>query len=256
MDGQVMEALRLLRKAGRLDLLADGGDHCARPARHTASGVAAAVAACSPPRGKRGRAPAQVRGLGLGRGGGCEASARQKAGGSVRRPRPLGAQLSVQVEAKGKEDRTGVARLAKGARGLTVRQEQNSRKGGPEAGPLGQAGASSAAHRRRAGRQARPTPHREARLGTPIPSKKKGKGRMTTALGKGRCSQLGEEQVVFVAALEVSGQDRDGWRAPRGVSNHRACWEGGPQRTVVVHGQQRAGTGATYWNGVMMQPQK
>ncbi|KAJ1152205.1 hypothetical protein NDU88_004982 [Pleurodeles waltl] len=62
MDGRVMEALRLLREAVRLDLLADGGDRSARVAWQAANGVA--VAACSPPRGKRGRAPAQGGGWG------------------------------------------------------------------------------------------------------------------------------------------------------------------------------------------------
>ncbi|KAJ1165501.1 hypothetical protein NDU88_005928 [Pleurodeles waltl] len=38
MDGRVVEALRLLREAGRLDLLADGGDRGARPARQAANG--------------------------------------------------------------------------------------------------------------------------------------------------------------------------------------------------------------------------
>ncbi|KAJ1141251.1 hypothetical protein NDU88_007585 [Pleurodeles waltl] len=54
MDGHVVEALRLLREAGRLDFLADGGERGTRPARQAANGVAAAVTACSSPRGRRG----------------------------------------------------------------------------------------------------------------------------------------------------------------------------------------------------------
>ncbi|KAJ1140531.1 hypothetical protein NDU88_006882 [Pleurodeles waltl] len=50
--------MRLLRDAGRLDLLADGGACRERPTRRAASGVAAAVAACSLPRKSGGlRAP-------------------------------------------------------------------------------------------------------------------------------------------------------------------------------------------------------
>ncbi|KAJ1097132.1 hypothetical protein NDU88_002259 [Pleurodeles waltl] len=53
MDVGVSQPLRLLRKAGRLDLLAEGVAGRARPARRAASSVAAAVATCSPPRGTR-----------------------------------------------------------------------------------------------------------------------------------------------------------------------------------------------------------
>ncbi|KAJ1189617.1 hypothetical protein NDU88_006361 [Pleurodeles waltl] len=52
MDPRVRQALRLLEEAGRLDLLAEDGARRERPARQAASGVAAAVAACSPPRGR------------------------------------------------------------------------------------------------------------------------------------------------------------------------------------------------------------
>ncbi|KAJ1200658.1 hypothetical protein NDU88_004479 [Pleurodeles waltl] len=56
MDPKVQEALALLRQAGRLDF---GALAPARPARRASAGVAAAVAACSPPRHLDG---AQVRG--------------------------------------------------------------------------------------------------------------------------------------------------------------------------------------------------
>ncbi|KAJ1098108.1 hypothetical protein NDU88_003224 [Pleurodeles waltl] len=83
MDNRVMQALQLLREAGRLDLLADSGDCSARTARQEASGVAAAVVACSPTLGKQGRAPnaGEEDGDGAGRGDGCDAAARQKPGG-------------------------------------------------------------------------------------------------------------------------------------------------------------------------------
>ncbi|KAJ1088643.1 hypothetical protein NDU88_001799 [Pleurodeles waltl] len=49
-EAKVREALALLRQAGRLDLLRDGALAPTRPARRASAGVAAAVAACSPPR--------------------------------------------------------------------------------------------------------------------------------------------------------------------------------------------------------------
>ncbi|KAJ1149488.1 hypothetical protein NDU88_002295 [Pleurodeles waltl] len=66
MDPRVHQALQLLEEAGWLDLLVEVGARHERPARQAARGVAAAVAACSPPRGSR-RAT-QVRGLGVGKG--------------------------------------------------------------------------------------------------------------------------------------------------------------------------------------------
>ncbi|KAJ1164252.1 hypothetical protein NDU88_004697 [Pleurodeles waltl] len=49
-DPKVLEAVALLRQAGRLDLLREGALESGRPARRASAGVAAAVAACSPPR--------------------------------------------------------------------------------------------------------------------------------------------------------------------------------------------------------------
>ncbi|KAJ1137476.1 hypothetical protein NDU88_003874 [Pleurodeles waltl] len=51
MDERVAQALRLLREAGRLDLLVAGADGGVggRPALRAASQVVAAVVACSPP---------------------------------------------------------------------------------------------------------------------------------------------------------------------------------------------------------------
>ncbi|KAJ1164774.1 hypothetical protein NDU88_005208 [Pleurodeles waltl] len=59
MDPKVQEALDLLRQAGRLDVVNFGALAPARPACRASAGVAAAVAACSPPRHVEG---AQVRG--------------------------------------------------------------------------------------------------------------------------------------------------------------------------------------------------
>ncbi|KAJ1155055.1 hypothetical protein NDU88_007791 [Pleurodeles waltl] len=49
MDPKVQEALALLQQAGRLDLLKDEALAPGHPVRRASSGVAAAVAACSPP---------------------------------------------------------------------------------------------------------------------------------------------------------------------------------------------------------------
>ncbi|KAJ1140871.1 hypothetical protein NDU88_007209 [Pleurodeles waltl] len=68
MDRRVLQAMQLLQEAGCLDLLAAGVGRQARPARQAADGVAPAIAACSPPRGKRGRLLGQVSGVGLGQG--------------------------------------------------------------------------------------------------------------------------------------------------------------------------------------------
>ncbi|KAJ1123537.1 hypothetical protein NDU88_002006 [Pleurodeles waltl] len=50
-DARVQEAFRLLREAGRLDLIQSGVGGPSRPARRASSGVAAAVLACSESRG-------------------------------------------------------------------------------------------------------------------------------------------------------------------------------------------------------------
>ncbi|KAJ1104120.1 hypothetical protein NDU88_001535 [Pleurodeles waltl] len=81
--------MELLREPGRLDLIVAPAAPRERPARRAASGVAAAVAACSPPRGRQ-----QVSGAGRGRSGRLAlASKGWIAGGSRRQLRPLGARL-------------------------------------------------------------------------------------------------------------------------------------------------------------------
>ncbi|KAJ1159641.1 hypothetical protein NDU88_000146 [Pleurodeles waltl] len=93
MDPRVEEAMRLLREAGCLDLLADGGACRERPTRQAASGVAAAVAACSPPRKSGGRRAPQLRSVraGMGRAGGAGVPSRRGVYGLTWHPGPLGA---------------------------------------------------------------------------------------------------------------------------------------------------------------------
>ncbi|KAJ1124403.1 hypothetical protein NDU88_002864 [Pleurodeles waltl] len=64
-EARVLEAVALLRQAGRMDLLKDGALAPGRPARRASAGVAAAVAACSPPRVA---GACKVRGASRGRG--------------------------------------------------------------------------------------------------------------------------------------------------------------------------------------------
>ncbi|KAJ1181870.1 hypothetical protein NDU88_007069 [Pleurodeles waltl] len=108
MDGRVTEALRLLREAGRLDLLADDGDRGARPARQVANGEPHRYA------GRMGE-------VGCGRGGSGRMAVRRRIGGEMQ---------------------------------------------GPEAGSLAWVGAPPAGHGEEAGRQARPSQHREEEQGT------------------------------------------------------------------------------------------
>ncbi|KAJ1106862.1 hypothetical protein NDU88_004260 [Pleurodeles waltl] len=76
-EAKVREALALLRQAGRLDLLKEGALATTRPARRASAGVAAVVAACSPPRavyGGKVRCASRGAGRGVGPGrvlGGC-----------------------------------------------------------------------------------------------------------------------------------------------------------------------------------------
>ncbi|KAJ1166535.1 hypothetical protein NDU88_006935 [Pleurodeles waltl] len=65
MEKKVQQALALLREAGRLDLLAQKALAPGRPVHRASAGVAAAVAACSPPRAAHGKKVGAVRGRGL-----------------------------------------------------------------------------------------------------------------------------------------------------------------------------------------------
>ncbi|KAJ1209125.1 hypothetical protein NDU88_004503 [Pleurodeles waltl] len=85
MDPRVIRALELLQEAGRLDLVAAPAAPRVHPVRRAASGVAAAVAACSPPRGRQ-----PMSGLGGGRTGGMALAHKGRVvGGLKTRPRPL-----------------------------------------------------------------------------------------------------------------------------------------------------------------------
>ncbi|KAJ1125419.1 hypothetical protein NDU88_003851 [Pleurodeles waltl] len=77
-DKNVLEAVALLRQAGRMDLLREEALAPGRPARRASAEVAAAVAACSPPRasgivkvrsGSRGVVVKGASGAGKGRAG-------------------------------------------------------------------------------------------------------------------------------------------------------------------------------------------
>ncbi|KAJ1156030.1 hypothetical protein NDU88_008755 [Pleurodeles waltl] len=103
MDARVAEAMRLLREAGRLDLLADGVACRERPMRQAASGVTAAVAACSSPRSSGGRRVPHVRSVRGGKvcAGRAGAPSRQLATVVTRRPTFLGARPPSEVERGG-----------------------------------------------------------------------------------------------------------------------------------------------------------
>ncbi|KAJ1165258.1 hypothetical protein NDU88_005686 [Pleurodeles waltl] len=66
-DGKVQEAMRLLREAGRLNLIQGGVGGPSRPSRRASSGVAAAVLACSTSRGGARKQPVSRRGGGRAR---------------------------------------------------------------------------------------------------------------------------------------------------------------------------------------------
>ncbi|KAJ1082038.1 hypothetical protein NDU88_002209 [Pleurodeles waltl] len=146
MDPRGEEAMRLLKEAGRLDLLADGEACRERPARQASRGVAAAVAACSPPR-SGGQRALQVRrgGSGRGRAGRVGAPSRRGAADMRRRPGPLGAQpLDVLVEG-GAEGGTGAIPaaapkrkgfLGRGPRSLWARPSKRGLSAGARVGDL------------------------------------------------------------------------------------------------------------------------
>ncbi|KAJ1205314.1 hypothetical protein NDU88_000749 [Pleurodeles waltl] len=213
MDRRVVQALQLLQEAGHLDLLAAGVDRRARLVRQAASGVAAAVAACSPPRGRRGGATTQVRRLCLGRGrGGCSAAAARL---------ETGVRLPVQQEAR--RAVAGAAPLEPGARvrrwaRLPVQQEDRGPEGRARVGPKVKEGTASVGRAAKAIRQAWPPQDGEAVLGAPLPRSEGGKGCLENVQGGGRGSIQGGDKGVSVDSEALIGQDREGWGAPGGVS--------------------------------------
>ncbi|KAJ1165793.1 hypothetical protein NDU88_006210 [Pleurodeles waltl] len=116
-DAKVLEAMGLLRQAGRMDLLKEEALAPGRPARRASVGVTAAVAACSPPRasgtmqvrgGSRGAVAKGVSGAGKGRAG------RQERGPASLRVSPeagpSGIRLSWEPARTGKAGPQSVAR--------------------------------------------------------------------------------------------------------------------------------------------------
>ncbi|KAJ1158164.1 hypothetical protein NDU88_010858 [Pleurodeles waltl] len=171
-DAKVLEALALLRQAGRLDLLKDGALAPARPARRASAGVA-----CSPPR----VAPAgKVRGAacGVGTKGGSGAGGRrfygrerggespkvsrgtgragQRTGWNPAKKWRAGAQVSEELQA-GLENRFGVpeqsakkklkgrkADTRQGCPGAYRQERSQARGGGAPAAPVVYTGAADA----------------------------------------------------------------------------------------------------------------
>ncbi|KAJ1153566.1 hypothetical protein NDU88_006325 [Pleurodeles waltl] len=185
MDRRVVQALQLLQEARRLDLLAAGVDHRDRLARQAASGVAPAVAAFLPTRGKRGGTTTQVRRLGRGQSGCSAVAARLEPGARVRR-------LPVQQE----------ARRAVG-RAMAASKEKE--------------GTASAGHAAKAIRKARPPQAGEAVTGALLPRSEGDKGSLENVQGEGRGSIQGGHKGVFAQQEALTGQDREGWGAPVGV---------------------------------------
>ncbi|KAJ1117895.1 hypothetical protein NDU88_006091 [Pleurodeles waltl] len=93
-EAKVLEAVALLRQTGRLDLLKDGALAPTRPVRKASAGVAAAVAACSPPReAPAGKVKGAASGVGTkgGSGSGSRSfSGRERGGESPKVPRGTG----------------------------------------------------------------------------------------------------------------------------------------------------------------------
>ncbi|KAJ1175410.1 hypothetical protein NDU88_000698 [Pleurodeles waltl] len=155
-DAKVLEALALLRQAGRLDLLKDGALAPARPARRASAGVAAAVAACSPPR----VAPAgKVRGAasGVGTKGGSGAGGRRFYG------RERGGESPKVSRGTGRAgQRTGWNPARKWRAGVQVSEE---RQAGLEkrVGALEQSAKKNLKGRKAGTRQGRPGAYRQER---------------------------------------------------------------------------------------------
>ncbi|KAJ1108531.1 hypothetical protein NDU88_005907 [Pleurodeles waltl] len=147
MDQRVIRAMELLKEAGRLDLIAAPAAPRARPARRAASGVAAAVVACSPPRGRQ-----QVSGAGRGRSGRLALAGRGRMAGDLsRQPRHLGARRLSGVG-------IGGAGGGEGTPSVSARRQEQGRRlplSGASAGAvqeLAQAGNSARAIRKGTGR--------------------------------------------------------------------------------------------------------
>ncbi|KAJ1106187.1 hypothetical protein NDU88_003590 [Pleurodeles waltl] len=134
-DPKVLEAVALLRQAGRLDLLREGALEPGRPARRSSAGVAAAVTACSPP-----RLVEKVRGVGTG----ARARGGTKAG-RVRAMRP-----AVRPAAAGDSSEAGPGWVQPGgsqARRCKAKPQEFRRPQGSRMGLTGALGKSAAGGR-------------------------------------------------------------------------------------------------------------
>ncbi|KAJ1139759.1 hypothetical protein NDU88_006126 [Pleurodeles waltl] len=196
MDRRVAQAIQLLQEAGRLDLLAAGADRRSRPARQAANGVTAAVAACSPTRGRCGGAAKQVTRLDFGRGrGGCAAATvRSEAGVRVQRPRPLGARQPLNQAAR---------RAASGA-GAAPRGTEGAASSGDASNEAGPAPATRRDHA---------TAKSTGGTRTPLPRRTGAKGTSRDGQGEGRGGTL-ESDVMGLAgeweALTFQDQEEKG----------------------------------------------
>ncbi|KAJ1176745.1 hypothetical protein NDU88_002012 [Pleurodeles waltl] len=138
MDRRVRQALALLKEAGRLDLLAAPVAPKERPVRKAASGVAAAVVACSQPR-ERTQVSRAVRG----RSGRLALAARGRVkAGPKGRPRPLGARRPLGRDGGAAGGAAGISPVAqrRGQRGAPSGLSVGQGEGGREERPRSEAG--------------------------------------------------------------------------------------------------------------------
>ncbi|KAJ1214317.1 hypothetical protein NDU88_001936 [Pleurodeles waltl] len=137
MDRRVRQAMALLKEAGRLDLLAAPVAPKERPVRKAASGVAAAVVACSPPRERT-----QVSRAFRGRSGRLALAARGRVKAAPKgRPRPLGARRPLGRDGGAAGGAAGISPVAKrrGQRGAPSGSSVAQGEGGREERPRSEA---------------------------------------------------------------------------------------------------------------------
>ncbi|KAJ1135602.1 hypothetical protein NDU88_002040 [Pleurodeles waltl] len=155
-EAKVLEAVALLRQAGRIDLLKDGALALTRPARKASAGVAAAVAACSPPRVApavkvRGAASGVVTKGGSGAGTGSF-SGRERGGESPKVSRGTGR--------AGRRPSWIPARKWRAGPHVAAEQQAREEK---RAGALEQSAAKKGIEKKAGGRQGRPGEYRQKR---------------------------------------------------------------------------------------------
>ncbi|KAJ1137356.1 hypothetical protein NDU88_003767 [Pleurodeles waltl] len=221
MDARVVRAMELLKEAGRLDLLADPAAPRGRPIRRAASGVAATVAACSPPRERR-----QVSGAGRGRSGRLAPVSQGRVAAGVKgQPRPLGA----------RRPRGATSGGARGGAGSLVGIRQREQRGQPRVGrahvgsglvgekALEGSGAGEQSERRGAGTR------RPAGLAAAAESEGEGQGGFGVGTGSGGGDQMawGRDQVIDTVDEGFLGQtegENGGGLDPGGEISHILEW--------------------------------